>query len=60
MRFQHDVSVVPGVFYLRVYLPEEDATVFAEMQGVSVLFFHGVLFLQGEVHQLPVHIISPG
>lgn len=31
---------------------------FAEVQGVSILLFHGVVFLQGEVHQLPVHVVT--
>lgn len=48
------------VFYLLVYLPEEDATVFAEVQGVAVLLLHGIMFLQGEVHQLPVHVVTLG
>lgn len=43
-----------------VYLPEEDATVFAKVQRVAVLLLHGVVFLQGEIHQLPVHIVIPG
>lgn len=42
------------------YLPEEDATVFAEMEGVSILLPLRVAFLQGEVHQLPVHSIALG
>lgn len=54
--FLHDINVA-GEF---VYLPEEDATVFAEVQCVSVLLLHWIMFLQGEVHQLPVHIITLG
>lgn len=46
-----------GVF---VYLPEEDATVFAEVQGVAVLLLHWIVFLQGEVHQLPVDVVALG
>lgn len=34
--------VVTGVF---VYLPEEDATVFAEVQGVAVLLLRRIMFL---------------
>lgn len=48
------------VCYVLVYLPEEDATVFAEVQGVTVLLLHGVVFLQSEVHQLPVHVVTRG
>lgn len=49
--------VVTGVY---VYLPEEDATVFAEVQSVTVLLLHWIMFLQGEVHELPVHVIALG
>lgn len=45
--FPHVMNVVVGVF---VYLPKEDATVFAEVQGVAVLLLHRIMFLQGEVH----------
>lgn len=55
--FLHEMNLVAGVF---VYLPEEDATVFAEVQGVAVLLLHWIMFLQGEVHQLPVHVIGLG
>ena len=54
------MNVVAGVCYLVVYLPEEDATVFAEVHGVAVLLPHWIMFLQGEVHQLPVHIFTLG
>lgn len=40
-----------------MYLPEEDATVFAKVQRVAVLLLHGVVLLQGEIHQLPVHVV---
>lgn len=39
------------------YLPEEDATMFAEVQSVAVFLLLWIMFLQGEVHELPVHII---
>lgn len=43
-----------------VYLPEEDATVFAEVQSVAVLLPYWVVLLQREVHELPVHVVAPG
>lgn len=42
------------------YLPEEDATVLAEVQGVAVLLPHWVVLLQREVHELPVHLVAGG
>ena len=38
------------------YLPEEDAAVPAEVQGVSVLLLGGVVLLKRKVHQLPLHM----
>lgn len=38
------------------YLPEENAAVATEMEGVSILLFSGVVLLQGEVHQLPLDV----
>lgn len=49
--------VVTGV---SVYLPEEDPTVFAEVQRVAVLLLHWIMFLQYEVHELPVHVVTLG
>lgn len=43
-----------------VYLPEEDATVLAEVQSVAVLLPHWVVLLQCEVHELPVHLVAGG
>lgn len=43
-----------------VYLPEEDATVLAEVQSVAVLLPHWVVLLQREVHELPVHVVAGG
>ena len=43
--FLHDINVVVGLFHLLVYLPEEDATVFAEVQGVAILLLHWVMLL---------------
>ena len=43
-----------------VYLPKEDATMFAEVQRVAILLLHGVVFLQGEIHPLPVHLVILG
>lgn len=56
----HVIHVVAGLLYLFVYLPEKDATMFAEVQGVAVLLLHGIMLLQGEVHQLPVHVVTLG
>lgn len=57
----HEAAVwIVGCARMAAVLPEEDATVFAEVQGVAILFFHGVVLLQGEVHQLPVHSITLG
>ncbi len=53
----HYMNVIASMF---IYLPEEDATVFAKVQGISILLLHWIMFLQGEVHQLPVHIIALG
>lgn len=39
------------------YLPEESATMFAEVQGVAIFLLLWIMFLQGEVHELPVHIV---
>lgn len=39
------------------YLPEEAATMSAEVQSVAVFLLLWIMFLQGEVHELPVHII---
>lgn len=58
--FLHDIIVVTGMLHPLVYLPKEDATVFAEVQGVAVLLLHWVMLLQGEVHQLPVHVVTLG
>lgn len=41
---------VPGI------LPEQNATVPAEVQRVPVLLSFRVILLQGEVHQLPVYV----
>lgn len=38
------------------YLPEEDAAVAAEVQGVPVLLPGRVVLLKREVHQLPLHV----
>lgn len=39
------------------YLPEKAATMFAEVQRVAVFLLLWMMFLQCEVHELPVHII---
>ena len=38
------------------YLPEEDAAVPAEVQGVSILLLGGVVLLKCKIHQLPLHM----
>lgn len=40
----------------QTYLPKQNATMFTKMQGVSVDLLFGVALLQGEIHQLPVHM----
>lgn len=58
-RDRHEAAVrVVGCAGVATVLPEEDATVFAEVQSVAVLLLHGIMFPQGEVHQLPVHILT--
>lgn len=37
-------------------LPEEDAAMPAEVQGVSVLLLGGVVLLKRKIHQLPLHM----
>lgn len=37
-------------------LPEEDAAVPAEVQGVSILLLGGVVLLKCKIHQLPLHM----
>lgn len=44
----------------RVHLPEEDATVFAEVQSVAILLLYWVVLLKREVHELPVHVVARG
>lgn len=56
---QAAVWIIGGARVAKV-LPEKDATVFAEVQRVAVLLLHGVVLLQGEVHQLPVHVVASG
>lgn len=57
----HEAAVwIGGCAWMATVLPEEDATVFAEVQGVAVLLPHWIVFFQGEVHQLPVHVITLG
>ena len=47
--------VSPGAQVLS-YLPEEDAAVPAEVQGVSILLLGGVVLLKRKIHQLPLHM----
>lgn len=57
----HQAAVwIVGCARVAKVLPEEDATVFAKVQRVAVLLLHGVVFLQGEIHQLPVHVVILG
>lgn len=57
----HEAAVrIDGCARMATVLPEEDATVFAEVQGVAVLLPHWIMFPQGEIHQLPVHMITFG
>lgn len=57
----HQAAVwIVGCARVAKVLPEEDATVFAEVQRVAVLLPHGVVLLKVEVHQLPVHAVTLG
>lgn len=51
---------IVGSAWMATVLPEEDVTVFTEVQGVAVLLLHWIMFLQGEEHQLPVHFFTVG
>lgn len=42
------------------YLPEENAAVPAEVQGVPVLLLGWVVLLQGKIHQLPLDVALLG
>lgn len=60
-RNRHETAVwIVGCAWMATVLPEEDATVFAEVQGVAVLLPHWIMFFQGKVHKLPVHVVTLG
>lgn len=50
-RDRHEAAVwIVGCARMATVLPEEDATVFAEVQCVAILLLHWIVFLQSKVH----------